>query len=111
MLNINSKMSNNITIITVEGRIVYETEKEFKKYIADIISNGEIKIVLDMEKLSYINSAGLGLLINLHKNAKAQGGGISLSNLNADINELFHITNLNQIFSIFGSTKDALSSF
>jgi anti-sigma B factor antagonist len=111
MLSISSKKINDINVISINGRIVYETEKDFKKYISNFIDQGEIKIVLDCNNLSYVNSAGLGLLINLHKSAKSQGGAINLTNLNSDITELFQITNLNQIFSIFKSPEDAAQAF
>lgn len=111
MLKFITQDCSEAIMVSIEGRIIYETEKDFKETISGLLKNDKNRIVLDCSGLSYINSAGLGVLINLLKSSKAQGGDIRLAGLNPDIRELFEITNLNHIFSIFKTSDEAVKSF
>ncbi|PKK91640.1 MAG: hypothetical protein CVV64_02950 [Candidatus Wallbacteria bacterium HGW-Wallbacteria-1] len=111
MLKFETRETSGALIVNVEGRIIYETEKTFKDAITDLIKSDKTRIVLNLHGLSYINSAGLGVLINLLKTSKAHGGDIRLCQLNSDLAELFKITNLNQVFTIFDDAEQAVESF
>jgi anti-sigma B factor antagonist len=77
----------------------------------DLISQDKVKLVLDLSKLSYINSSGLGILINLLKTVQVKGGDIKLTGLQGELRELFSITSLDQIFSVFSSVDEAVAAF
>jgi len=111
MLEVNVMDKNGINIIEVAGRVVYESENEFRKSIMDLIAQDRVKLVLDLSKLSYINSSGLGILINLLKTVQAKGGDIKLAGLQGELRELFSITSLDQIFSVFSTPDEAVAAF
>jgi anti-sigma B factor antagonist len=111
MLEVNAREQDGINIVEVSGRVVYETENDFRKAILDLISADKVKIVLNLSKLSYINSSGLGILINLLKTSQNKGGDIKLAGLQGELRELFSITSLDQIFSIYPTEEEAIKAF
>jgi anti-sigma B factor antagonist len=72
---------------------------------------GRKKIVLNFGKVEYLSSAALGKLITLNKKLQAAGGRLALCNIDAQIYEVFEITGLKKVFSIYDDEQDALQSF
>jgi len=56
--------------------------------------------VLDCSELDYISSAGLGVLLDVHKRLQGEGGGLKIANLTGHVRELFRIARFDQIFTI-----------
>lgn len=110
-MEINCKELSDVKVYTFSGRIIYDTEEIVKKKMEEIISGACKKIVFNLTDLTYINSSGLGLLINVLKQVRAAGGDIKLSNLRPELSELFRITSLNSVFEIFPEETDAVKKF
>ena len=69
------------------------------------------KLVLNFSSVNFLSSAALGKLITLDKKMKARGGVLKLSNIRAEIYEVFAITKLNRLFDIKEDEADALAAF
>lgn len=69
------------------------------------------KIVLDFSNVEYLSSAALGKLITMDKKVKAAKGKLRLCNIRADILEVFKITRLDKLFTIFPNQEKALEGF
>lgn len=110
-MEINISEINDITIVDIDGKIIYETEKIVKEYIEKLFDAGKIKIILNLSKLSYINSSGLGMLITLLKKSRSIGGDVKLSSLTKDIKELFRVTSLDHIFKVVENNEIAVEDF
>lgn len=110
-MNISMNEINDVTVVEIDGKIIYETEKVVKDKIELLFETGKIKIVMNLNKLTYINSSGLGMLIALLKKARSIGGDVTLSCLTKDIKELFRVTSLDNIFKIADTDDDALNLF
>lgn len=110
-MDISSKEISDVRIYAFSGRIIYDTEEIVKKKMDEIIAGSHKKIVFNLTDLTYINSSGLGLLINVLKQVRAAGGDIKLSNLRPELNELFRITSLNSVFDILPEEADAVKKF
>jgi len=111
MIELIKKEIDDKVVIDVRGRIVYETEEEFRSTIEELLENEKFRIILNLKELVYINSSGLGVMINLLKKAQKLGGDIKLVEIPEEIRELFTITSLDQVFDIFESEDVALQSF
>lgn len=70
-----------------------------------------VQMVVDMKKIDYLSSAGLGRLVSLLKKAMSGGGCLHLAALNEPILELFEVMRLTQIFKIFPSVDEAIAGF
>ena len=103
-------MSLNINIQKIEGLECYEitpigeidiyTSPEFKNAVLKIIEENKENIVINGEKLDYMDSTGLGILMSLLKKTKEKNIEIRLKNLKPNIYKLFDITGLNNVFNI-----------
>lgn len=69
------------------------------------------KIVLDFEKVRFLSSSALGILITLRKKADQIKGRVVLCNLRDDLRKVFRITNLEKMFEFHDSEEKALGSF
>ena len=98
MLNINKKTEDKTMTVALEGRLDTTTapqlETELKSELADITS-----LVLDFEKLEYISSAGLRVLLSAQKVMNKQGD-MKLIHVNDVINEIFEVTGFSDILNI-----------
>ena len=110
-MEITVKDSGDVKVYRFSGRIIYDTEEVVKKQMDEIIKGKMKKVVFNLTDLTYINSSGLGLLINVLKQVRAAGGDIKLSNLRPELNELFRITSLNSVFEICADETDAVEKF
>jgi anti-anti-sigma factor len=73
--------------------------------------DGRHKLLLNFSTVEFLSSAALGKLITLDKRVKAHGGLLKLSNIRAEIYEVFTITKLNRLFDIKEDEADALAAF
>ena len=68
------------------------------------------QMVLDFANVGHMSSSALGMIITLHKRIRERGGRLQLCNIQPAIFEVFVITRLNEIFSIFSSRQEAIAS-
>jgi len=69
------------------------------------------KLLLNFSAVDFLSSAALGKLITLDKKVRAAAGTLKLSNIRAEIYEVFAITKLNRLFDIKADEADALAAF
>lgn len=74
-------------------------------------ANDGIKLLLNFKNVEHLSSAALGMLITLDKQIKEQQGTLKLSNIRAQILEVFKITRLNKLFDIQDTAEKAIQSF
>ena len=98
-LTIEKRMEENKIVVLPVGDIDIVTSPGFKEVVMDMFSDNS-NILIDGEKLEYMDSTGLGVLISLLKKTKSNNSKISLTNLKPNIYKLFDITGLNNVFEI-----------
>ncbi len=76
-----------------------------------LIAEGKKKIVLNMNNVEYIDSAGLGILVATHVSAQIQGASLKLSNLGRKFHEVLQITKLLTVFEVCDTEAAAVASF
>jgi anti-sigma B factor antagonist len=102
---------DDVEVIKFSGRIIYDTEEVVKKELDQLVGGGAKKLVFDLSELMYINSSGLGLLINALKQIRANGGDVKLSNMRDELKELFKITSLDSVFNIYETEEEAINNY
>ena len=105
------EVDNDVLIISADGGIDRHTSREFTNQILELVEGGMTKIIIDCEKLTYISSWGLGVLLRLHKRAKAAGGEVKIANVHNHIIAVLEITHLNKIFAIYPDVNRARLEF
>lgn len=110
-LEITQRETNGIYILTLAGRLVLGVESNgLRTVIDDLLSSGATKIVVGLEHVDYVDSAGLGALIETHRKTKAKGGRLVLANLGPKLRRALEIAGLLAIFETCASEADAVAS-
>ena len=97
-MTVNKNLKADALSVTVDGRIDTTTAPELEKEIKDSL-DGVKSLVLDFEKVEYISSAGLRVLLSTQKIMNKQGE-MKLINVNSDIMEIFEVTGFSDILTI-----------
>lgn len=109
LINLREPDAAKIKVVTVEGELEMFTSIKLKKYLDNIIEAGANKVILDFEAMTYINSLGLGILTEILKKSKKEGGALALINLSDEVRKIFEITKLVKFFKIFETEKEAVN--
>ncbi|NMB33344.1 MAG: STAS domain-containing protein [Clostridium sp.] len=110
-MKMEKKEVEGINVVKLTGQIRISTQNEFKDLLDDVAKENEGKTaVISLDGVVYMNSAGLGIMIDTYKKFKEKKGRMVLCNLTPDISKLFEVTRLNRFLEIYDSEKEALSS-
>lgn len=103
-LNINSDFNKeeNKWIFKPEGDLDIYTSSQFKEEVIKRLDENETDIVVDGERLEYIDSTGLGALISILRTMKENEKKIYIDNVRPNIRKIFDITNLDKMFIFRG---------
>lgn len=100
-----------VSVVELKGRIVLGAESgTLREVVKNLIAAGKKEIVLDMSHVTYIDSAGLGILVAAHVSAKTQGASICLCALGQKFREVLQLTKLVTIFDVYATRRIAVDS-
>ncbi len=100
-----------LTVCMIEGEIDINSSPDLKKTFDKLISQKVPKLVINLSKVTYVDSSGLATLVEILKNMRSYGGKMRLTNLSSKIKSLFEITKLDKLFEIMASEEEAVSNF
>ena len=98
-------------IVQLTGSIDAKTVISFQNELSAVKQRGISRFVLDMESVKYINSTGLGFLINLADSIGPSQGAVALVKVQPKVKVVFDMLGLNAFFKIYNTRKDALQYF
>jgi anti-sigma B factor antagonist len=102
----------DVSIIEIEGKIVLgEGDVEIKQAVDDLIKRGSRKIILNLARVPYLDSAGLGEIIRCFTSVRKSGGNLKLLYLDKRIIDLLTITQLINVFDWYDDEAAAVASF
>jgi anti-sigma B factor antagonist len=111
-MQIEERVVGDVTILDLKGKMTLgEGDELLKDKINSLIHQGQKKLLLNLEGVPYIDSAGLGEIVRTYTTVSRQGGNLKLVNLTKRITDLLSITKLLTVFETFDSEKDAVASF
>lgn len=111
-MKLSSRTVGNVVILDIEGKILLgEGDMEIKRAVDELLSRNQKDILLNLEKVPYIDSAGLGEIIRCFTAARRAGGSCKLLAPNQRLIDLLTITKLVNVFDWFGEEAAALASF
>jgi anti-sigma B factor antagonist len=103
---------NEVTVLDLKGKMTLgEGDELLKDRINSLLADGKKKLVLNLEGVPYIDSAGLGEIVRTFTTVSRQGGKLKLLNLTKRIEDLLSITKLLTVFETFESEPEAIKSF
>jgi len=97
-------------VLPLEGEIDLHVSPRIASSIASMTSTKPKQFVVDLSKVSYIDSSGLAVLIEGMQNVTAYGGKFALAGLQETVRPIFEIARLDQVFRIFPDVDSALAA-
>src|SRR3989442_7192472 len=111
-MQIEERSTGDVTILDLKGRMtIGEGDELLKDKINSLILQSRKNLILNLEGVPYIDSAGLGEIVRTYTTVSRQGGNLKLLNLTKRISDLLSITKLLTVFETYDSEADAVRSF
>jgi anti-sigma B factor antagonist len=83
---------------------------EFKRDIAPVLQS-QTRLVLDLSRLRFVDSSGLGAMLSCLRQLSAKGGDLKLSGMSKQVRGLFELVRMHRIFDIYGTKEEAVHAF
>ena len=106
-MEIDVQRAEGLVILRPVGRLDNVNGPLLEHTIWGLFDGGDAQLILDMSGISYISSAGLGVLLKSAKRARAEKGRIDLCSLQDSVTEVFEVSGFLQLFEVFESLEDA----
>src|SRR2546429_7418825 len=111
-LEITQRETNGIYLLALKGRLVLGEESSgLLTTIDNLLASGATRMVINLEQVRYVDSAGLGALIEMHRKTKAKGGSLKLCHLRPNLKQALEMARLLPIFETCPSETAAAASF
>lgn len=107
-MRIDFRKDDGILIISVDGRIDTLSAPEFQNRMEELMEREETNVILNLEKLQYVSSAGLRAVLVSAKKAAASGKKLSCCSLQEMVRKVFDISGFTGIIPVFDSLEDAV---
>lgn len=110
-MDVTATKRGEILVFSVSGRVDANTSDALHESVLKAIDDGERSIVLDLNGVNYVSSAGLRVFLLTAKRLAALGGALVFSSLTKDVRKLFGIMGLTLRVDIFPTLEEAVSGF
>ena len=111
-MQIEERVVGDVTVLDLKGKMTLgEGDELLKDKINSLIMQSKKKLILNLEGVPYIDSAGLGEIVRTYTTVSRQGGSLKLLNLTKRIQDLLSITKLLTVFETYDNENDAVRSF
>jgi anti-sigma B factor antagonist len=107
-----SRQIGGISVVDVQGGITFgEGSAMLREVVTSLLEKGNKKILLNLGRVQYIDSSGLGELVRTHTTLQRQGGQLKMVNLNQKVQDLLKATGLHKVFDVQKDEASAVQSF
>ncbi|HEX9313272.1 MAG TPA: STAS domain-containing protein [Actinomycetota bacterium] len=109
-LDVETGTVGDASLLSLRGEIDVYTAPRLRQAIIDLVEGGATRIVVDMEKVDFLDSTGLGVLVGGLKRVRVKEGSLSIVTTQDKILKIFDITGLNRVFDIHPSVDAAVAA-
>jgi anti-sigma B factor antagonist len=111
-MNLTTDRSQGVSIVRVnETRLLYPLLPEFASTISSLIGSGEHRLLLDLSSVTYVDSATIGCLMDLYRQAAAAGGSLKLAGVQKRVESMLTMTGAQDVLEIHADEPSAIKSF
>ena len=111
-ITITERQAGDVTILDLDGKVtIGEGSVALRATIRRVLAEGKSKLILNLGRVGYIDSSGIGELVSSFTAVSKEGGTLKLLNLTEKIQDLLAITKLLTVFDVFEDEGEALASF
>lgn len=109
--SVQTDSADDFAVIHLEGAVDAHTAPKFEEAVQSVIDNGQHRIVVDCEKLTYISSAGLGVFMGFIEEVREQGGDIKICGLSDKVKQPFEILGFESLYDFCPNVVGAKERF
>jgi anti-anti-sigma factor len=109
--DIRSQSLKRVELITVSGRIDSSNAAEFDNYLRDATSDGRHNVVLNLNGVTYMSSAGLRAIVALLRESKKHRGDVRIATPSERVKEVLQLAGLDSLFDMYDDETAAVGSF
>ena len=103
---------NDVAVVRVgDARLMYPMLSEFSTTVTDLIAAGERRVLVDLSVVNYVDSASIGCLMDLYRQAAAAGGAVKLTGVQKRVETLLTMTGAQNFLEMHRDEASALKSF
>ena len=111
-MNLTQRNHQGVIIIYPEGKITLgDGDQELGEAVRTALEQGARKIVINLTKVSYLDSSGVGELVGCYTSIKNRGGELRICGMNARIINHITMTSLHSVFEVKDTEEEALTGF
>ncbi len=111
-MKITLQVVGEVCVLRLEGKFIVGGESVYlKDKVKDVLNMGMKNILVDMTKVPFVDSTGIGFLVSSQAAVSNEGGSLKLLNPNPRVREVLKITRLDKVFEIFDDEEAALATF
>ena len=112
MMKAGLRQAGEVAVLDLSGKItIGEGDVVLRDRVHELLDAGKSKILLNLQGVTYMDSAGIGELVACYKRAREKGGSVRLLNPSGKVSDLLQLTKLEQVFDTFRDESEALKSF
>ena len=101
----------DIALLRIQGHLDTYTADKFARVMEELVSQKHYKIVVDLEKVDYISSAGWGICVGEIRNIQNNHGDLKLAGLTPDVEEVYKLLEFHSIIRAYETVADAVKDF
>ena len=109
-MQISSESVNDVRVVRLEGNLDTNTSTDAQDFLTSAMDDGESKIIVNFEKVDFVSSAGLRVLLATAKRLGGSGGNLRVCGLNETVSEVFEISGFSTLFNIHATADEALGA-
>lgn len=106
-LVLSTRTDEPFEIIEVAGEIDVYTAPRLREAVVEAVDAGHLRLVVDIERVEFLDSTGLGVLVGALKKVRAQGGSLDIVCTHPRLLKIFDITGLDKVFGLRESVEAA----
>ena len=109
-MEIQKKTEGDIVILSISGELDLYNAPELKDSFQALIEEKKYKIIIDLDRVSYIDSSGIGALISSYSNLKKFQGQLRICNIAGTVKKVFELTKLTTFFQMDDTLENSISA-
>jgi len=101
---------DGVRVVRVEGEIRTEDARTLGKTFEDLLDEGDLDLVLDLESVGYVTSAGLGHIVSIAAVLRRRGGNLAVCSLQGDVRKAFAVTRIDKVVEVLPNVDAAVDA-
>jgi len=111
MLSIETDNTKSVSVMKVKGRVDSDTAPELDEALTKLLQDNNNKIVLNLQAVEYMSSAGLRAVVKAYQSAKKSGGDVRLASVSSPVEVVLRTVGMMQMLQMYPTDQEAMASF